>query len=97
MNDLMGLPNPVGAALKAPKLKSVALKKLDHYEYLFDAMDDQDRMLHFPYQSYDYILRLFNEAANDPKVTSIRATLYRVAADSTVVRALISAAKNGKM
>jgi len=96
MNDLMGLPNPVGAVLKAPKLKSVALKKLDQYEYLFDAMDHQDRMLHFPYQSYDYILRLFNEAANDPKVTSIRATLYRVAAESTVVRALISAAKNGK-
>ena len=96
MNDLMKLPNPKGGALKAAKLKPVALKALDHYECLFDAMDDQDRMLHFPYQSYDYILRLFNEAAIDPKVTSIRATLYRIAADSVVGQALISAAKNGK-
>jgi polyphosphate kinase len=96
MNDLMGLPNPVGSSLKAAKKKSVALKKLDDYEYLFDAIDHQDRILHFPYQSYDYILRLFNEAAIDPKVTTIRATLYRVAANSTIVRALISAAKNGK-
>ncbi len=96
MNDLMGLPNPVGSSLKATKKKSVALKKLDDYEYLFDAMNDQDKILHFPYQSYDYILRLFNEAAIDPKVTAIRATLYRVAANSTIARALISAAKNGK-
>lgn len=96
MNDLMGLPNPKGSTLKAAKLHPVALKKLDAEECLFDAMDHHDRMLHFPYQSYDYILRLFNEAAIDPKVTSIRATLYRIAANSVVARALISAARNGK-
>lgn len=96
MNDLMKLPNPKGALLKAPKLQPVALKILDQYDCLFDAMDEQDRMLHFPYQSYDYILRLFNEAAIDPRVTSIRATLYRIAADSVVGQALVSAAKNGK-
>lgn len=96
MNDFMKLPNPKGAELKAPKLKPVALKVLDNYSSLFDAMDEQDRMLHFPYQSYDYILRLFNEAAIDPKVTSIKATLYRIAANSIIGQALISAAKNGK-
>ncbi len=96
LNDLMGLPNPKGPELKAPKLPAIALKKLDAKTCLFDAMDAHDRMLHFPYQSYDYILRLFNEAAIDPKVTAIRATLYRVAANSVVARALSSAAKNGK-
>ncbi|MCL4155961.1 UNVERIFIED_CONTAM: hypothetical protein GTU68_063077, partial [Idotea baltica] len=96
LNDLMKLPNPKAPLLKAAGLKPVALKVLDQYDCLFDAMDEQDRILHFPYQSYDYILRLFNEAAIDPKVTSIRATLYRIAADSIVGQALISAAKNGK-
>lgn len=96
LNDLMSLPNPKGAALKAPKLNPVQLKALDAHECLFDAMDEGDQMLHFPYQSYDYILRLFNEAAIDPKVRAIRATLYRIAANSTVAQALITAAKNGK-
>lgn len=96
MNDLMKLPNPKAPLLTAPGPHPVALKVLDEYPCLFDAMDERDRMLHFPYQSYDYILRLFNEAAIDPKVTSIRATLYRIAADSIVGQALISAAKNGK-
>ncbi|RZL28267.1 MAG: polyphosphate kinase 1, partial [Pedobacter sp.] len=46
--------------------------------------------------SYDAILRFFNEAATDPKVQEIYITLYRVASDSKIVNALISAAKNGK-
>ncbi len=96
MNDLMKLPNPKAPLLKAAKSEPVALKLLDQHSCLFDAMDEHDRMLHFPYQSYDYILRLFNEAAIDPQVTSIRATLYRIAANSVVGQALISAAKNGK-
>jgi polyphosphate kinase len=96
LNDLMDLPNPKAPLLKAKKLRPIVLKDLDDYDYLFDAVNEQDRMLHFPYQSYDYILRLFNEASIDPNVTSIHATLYRIAADSLVAQALISAAKNGK-
>ena len=53
-------------------------------------------MLHLPYHSYNYILRFFNEAAIDPNVKEIYVTLYRVAADSHIVNALISAARNGK-
>ncbi len=53
-------------------------------------------MLHVPYQSYDYILRYFNEAATDPDVREIYVTLYRVASTSRIVHALMSAAKNGK-
>ncbi len=96
MNDLMKLPNPKAPLLKAAGLAPVDLQVLDQYNCLFDAMDEQDRMLHFPYQSYNYILRFFNEAAIDPKVKTIRATLYRIAADSLVGQALVSAAKNGK-
>jgi polyphosphate kinase len=55
-----------------------------------------DRMIHAPYQSYDTILRFFNEAAIDPSVEEIYTTLYRVASHSRIVQALISAAKNGR-
>ena len=96
MNDLMKLPNPKAPLLTGTKLSPVLLKKLDTATCLFDVIEEKDQMLHFPYQSYDYILRFFNEAAIDPKVTEVRATLYRVAAHSLVAQALISAAKNGK-
>ena len=41
---------------------------------------------HFPYQSYDYVIRFLTEAANDPNVEAIHATQYRVAANSAVVK-----------
>jgi len=63
---------------------------------LFDMIAAGDRMIHAPYQSYDSILRFFNEAAIDPSVEEIYTTLYRVASQSRIVQALISAAKNGR-
>lgn len=63
---------------------------------LFEHIGRGDMVVHTPYQSYDTILRFFNEAAIDPRVTEIYTTLYRVASDSRIVQALISAAKNGK-
>ncbi|MGY0037902.1 phospholipase D-like domain-containing protein [Pedobacter sp. NJ-S-72] len=53
-------------------------------------------MIHVPYQNYDPILRFFNEAANDSFVEEIYVTLYRVADNSRIVNALMTAAKNGK-
>jgi polyphosphate kinase len=53
-------------------------------------------MLNYPYQSFDYVLKFFNEAATDPKVEEIKITQYRVARDSAIVNALISAARNKK-
>ncbi len=59
-------------------------------------LDERDLLLHFPYHSYDSILQFFNEAAIDPAVTSLQATFYRVAEDSRIANALVSAARNGK-
>jgi polyphosphate kinase len=53
-------------------------------------------LLTFPYQSYDHIIDLLREASIDPKVETIQITLYRVAKNSNVVKALINAIKNGK-
>ena len=63
---------------------------------IFQTIAEKEKMLHLPYHSYNYILRFFNEAAIDPNVKEIYVTLYRVAADSHIVNALISAARNGK-
>ena len=53
-------------------------------------------MLHFPYQSYDYVPQLIREAAEDDQMHSIKITLYRVAAHSEVTKALLYALEKGK-
>jgi len=63
---------------------------------LLDRIQQQDIILHPPYQSYHTVLRFFNEAATDARVAEIYVTLYRVAKDSRIVHALMSAAANGK-
>ncbi len=63
---------------------------------IFKVVSAQDVLLHIPYHSYTPVLSFFNQAAVDEDVTDISITLYRVAAESHIVNALISAAKNGK-
>ncbi|HET7003659.1 MAG TPA: polyphosphate kinase 1, partial [Puia sp.] len=63
---------------------------------IFSRMDQGDIMLHTPYENYQLILRFFNEAALDRAVISIYLTIYRIAVDSSIAQALITAAKNGK-
>ncbi len=63
---------------------------------LFNSILQSDILLHLPYHSYTAVLTFFNQAAVDPDVTDIYISLYRVATESHIVNALISAAKNGK-
>lgn len=63
---------------------------------LFEQISLRDHIIHTPYQSYDAILRFFNEAAISPEVEEVYTTLYRVASNSRIAQALISAARNGK-
>jgi polyphosphate kinase len=69
---------------------------IDNNSSLFEEIKKRDVLLHPPYHSYDAVLRFFNEAAIDGLVETIYITLYRVANESRIVNALISAAKNGK-
>lgn len=59
-------------------------------------VQEGDRFIHVPYHSFDYYIRLLQEAAIHKEVKSIKTTLYRLAKDSKVVKALICAARNGK-
>jgi len=63
---------------------------------IFHLVAEQDLLIHLPYQSYNPILSFFNQAAIDPDVAEIYIALYRLAAESHVANALMSAAKNGK-
>ena len=63
---------------------------------IFKILMNEDILLHIPYQSYNPVLSFFNQAAVDVDVTEIYITLYRVAEESHIINALISAAKNGK-
>jgi polyphosphate kinase len=56
----------------------------------------KDYLIHTPYQSYSYLIKFLREAALDPKVTTIKITLYRLAKNSQIISSLINAAKNGK-
>ncbi len=60
------------------------------------AVERQDVLLSYPYQSIRPFIRMLNDAAQDPDVISIKMTLYRVAHESKIIEALMSAAENGK-
>lgn len=83
--DLLYKTNPPlqipGLSLDENIMKKIALK-----DYLVNA----------PYQSFSYVIKFLREAALDPKVTTIKITLYRLAKNSQIISSLINAAKNGK-
>lgn len=94
LKDLMAFP------VKSDKLSNSSWPKICNTDFidgtLTASIEKNDIIVHTPYQSYDSVLRFFNEAAIDETVKEIYVTLYRVASDSKIVNALISAAKNGK-
>lgn len=78
------------------KIKPLSSSHVLNSGDIFNFLISDDILLHIPYQSYNPVLSFFNQAAVDAEVTDIFITLYRVAEESHIINALISAAKNGK-
>lgn len=94
--DFIDFPVIGAKRLRYKPLPAVKHKYLESHVSLFTAIKEKDILLSYPYQSFNYVIDLLREAAIDPKVRSIKITLYRVAKNSKVINALINAAKNGK-
>lgn len=94
--DFFKFPNFGLKHLQDISLPPLSHKDLHQQQRLFDIIDQKDHLLHFPYQKYEYVIRLLEQAAHDPEVTSIKIAQYRVAKDSRVVAALRSAIQEGK-
>lgn len=96
-NDFFSFPNPTNnPALHDAPWPPLPHPVLEDAESIMACMDAKDIVLHFPYQRYDYVPNLIWEAAENPEVTTIKITLYRVAAKSEVVQALLNALEKGK-
>jgi len=76
-------------------IKSIDMEG-DNEKSIFEVLSDRDVFLHHPYNSFDPVIKLLNEAADDPNVLYIKSTLYRTAKNSGVIDALLKAAEKGK-
>ena len=94
--DFMNFPNVGGKHLEYSRIIPLELKEIDLRESMLNAIAKKDFLLSLPYQSFDYVIHFLREAAIDPKVISIKITLYRLAENSRIINALINAARNGK-
>lgn len=94
--DLMKFPDCGRKDLKYPVWPPLFKPELNGSGSLLTLIRKKDRSLHYPYYSFDTFIRVLREAAISKEVKSIKMTLYRLAKESKVVKALISAARNGK-
>ena len=94
--DLMSFPDCGQKDLKYQPWSSIMKPEFLSPDSILDQIRKKDRFIHVPYHSFNGYIRVLREAAVKPEVKSIKTTLYRLAKDSKVVKALITAARNGK-
>ena len=94
--DLMSFPDCGRNDLKYDKWTPIMKPEFVSNESILDQIRQKDRFIHVPYHNFNGYIRVLREAAIKPEVKSIKTTLYRLAKDSKVVKALITAARNGK-
>ncbi len=94
--NFISFPNLGDRSLEFDQMPPLNHPDLDLDRSILNVIREKDVMLFLPYHSFSYIIRILREAALDPSVTQIQATLYRLADQSRIISALINAAKNGK-
>ena len=96
MKDLMSFPTVNRDDLKFSPQPPVPIYDFENTESVIKLIRRKDQFLHFPYNSFDNFIRLLRESAINPDVKEIKISIYRLAKNSKVVKALICAAMNGK-
>lgn len=94
--DFMGFPKLGNPKLVYEPMIPAKKPELENTKSIISVIAKKDFLLHHPYHSFAYYIKMLREAAIDPNVESIKITIYRVATESKVVHALINAAQNGK-
>ena len=94
--DYMNFPSLDRPDLLYSKFLPLPIPNLSLEENILEAIAKKDYLLHAPYQNFSYIIKFLREAAIDPKVKSIKITIYRLSKLSHVASSLINAARNGK-
>ncbi|PWA08908.1 polyphosphate kinase 1 [Flavobacterium laiguense] len=94
--DYMDFPNLGRYDLLYKKNDPLPIPGLSLEGSILEKISKRDYLLNAPYQSFSYLIKFLREAALDPKVVSIKITLYRLAKNSQIISSLINAAKNGK-
>ncbi len=94
--DYMSFPSLGRTDLLYDKIKPLPVKGLSLEDSIFKTIAKKDYLLYTPYHTFSYIVKFLREAALDPKVKTIKITIYRLAQISHVASSLINAAKNGK-
>ncbi len=94
--DFFKFPSFGKKHLKDNPLPPLSYSQLESEGSIFDKLLRKDHLLHFPYHSYESVVQFFEQAADDPSVTTIKIVQYRVAKVSRIMDALMKAAKSGK-
>lgn len=94
--DFSRFPDFGKKELRYPERIPVEHPDFVHQKSLLKRVLEKDILIHFPYQQFDYVVDILREAAIDPFVKSIKINIYRVASDSQILNALMSAVSNGK-
>jgi polyphosphate kinase len=94
--DYMSFPDLGRYDLLYQQKKQLPVPGLSLDGSILNKIAKKDYLISAPYQSFSYLIKFLREAALDPKVTTIKITLYRLAKNSQIISSLINAAKNGK-
>lgn len=96
VKDFIGFPNVGRKSLENKPLPAVTSKQFSQFDTVFEAIKQQDILLHYPYHRFLHFTEFVRQAAFDPHVKHIRITMYRIASKSRIVNSLIDAVDNGK-
>lgn len=94
--DFFNFPDFDLKKLKEKPIKALTKISMENGASIFENIAREDHLLLYPYHDYEHTIRFFEEAAQDPDVTHIKITQYRVARKSRIMNALINASKAGK-